>query len=264
LNLSVGLGLATFLLGAQAKKFPPGTPSVDEIVQRANIMAYYQGKDGRAYVRMTIRDARGRTRQRRFIILRRDIEDGGEQKFYVYVRGPSDVKGMVFMVWKHLGRNDGRWLYLPSLDLVKRIAASDKRTSFVGSHYFYEDVSGRNINEDHHELIDVTDKYFVLRNRPKKPHTVEFSYCDMLIDRKTFLPVQAEYYGKQGKKRRIIKGLKIKTIQGKPTVVKAEVQDLCTKGKTTIEFRRVEYDIDLPENIFTERYLRRPPRKYLR
>jgi len=249
----------------EEKKSEQKIPGVDEIVNKANLVAYYQGKDGKAKVRMIIKDAKGRTRQRIFTILRRDEKDGGEQKFYVYFRSPSDVKGMVFMVWKHLDRDDDRWLYLPSLDLVKRIAASDKRTSFVGSHYFYEDVSGRSITEDTHELVETTDKYFVLKNVPKKPDSVEFSYFMMWVDRKTYMPMKAEYYDKQGKKYRRIQALSVKEIQGKPTVTKALAEDLRSGGKTTIEFRGVVYDVGIPENIFTERYLRKkPPRKYIR
>ncbi|MEE8416755.1 MAG: hypothetical protein V3S05_10815 [Desulfobacterales bacterium] len=62
------------------------TPSVDEIVNRANLAAYYAGNDGRAEVTMTIIDAQGRTRKREFVILRRDLVDGGRQQFYVYFK----------------------------------------------------------------------------------------------------------------------------------------------------------------------------------
>jgi hypothetical protein len=67
---------------------------------------------------------------------------GGDQDFMVFFSRPSDVRGTVFLVAKHVDRDDDRWLYLPGLDLVRRISAGDKRTSFVGSHFFYEDVSG--------------------------------------------------------------------------------------------------------------------------
>ena len=53
--------------------------------------------------------------------------------------------------------------------MVKRIAASDKRTSFVGSDFLYEDISGRGLNEDAHELIETTEDHFVIKNTPKKP-----------------------------------------------------------------------------------------------
>lgn len=36
-------------------------------------------------------------------------------------------------------------------------------------------------------------------------------------------------------------------------------------GSTTMDiFSEVEYNIDLPDNIFTERFLRRPPKQALR
>jgi len=116
--------------------------SVDDIVSRANVVAYYEGKDGKAEVMMTITDRQGRERIRQFTILRMDLKDGGEQKYYAHFSSPTDVRNMVFMIWKHTDRDDDRWLYLPALDLVNRIAAGDKRTSFAGSHFLYEDISG--------------------------------------------------------------------------------------------------------------------------
>jgi hypothetical protein len=58
-------------------------PDVNEIVDRANKVAYYAGIDGKANVLMTITDAQGRVRTREFVILRKDVSDGGEQKLYV-------------------------------------------------------------------------------------------------------------------------------------------------------------------------------------
>jgi len=238
--------------------------SVQVIVDRSNLAAYYEGKDGRSHVDMTITDSQGRTRERRFIILRRDEKDGGEQKFYVYFSRPADVRNTVFMVWKHIGQNDDRWLYLPALDLVRRIAASDKRTSFVGSHFFYEDVSGRNPADDTHELAETTGQYYVLKNTPKNPDEVEFSYYMIWIDKSTFLPMKAEYYDKNKKKYRVVEALKVETIQSHPTVIKAKVTDLNSGGHTVSVFSKIQYDLGIKDSIFTERYLRRAPRRWLK
>ena len=254
--------LLLLLIAAPAAR--TATPSVDEIVQKANVAAYYQAEDGRAEVHMTIRDAQGRTRTRKFVILRKDVKDGGDQKFYVYFERPADVRKMVYLVWKHTDRDDDRWLYLPALDLVNRIAASDKRTSFAGSHFLYEDVSGRNTTEDTHELVETTDQHFVLNNVPKDPGSVEFSSFKIWIDRKTYLPTKAEYLDKSGKKYRVVEALETKEIQGFPTVTKSRVQDLKSGGETLLEFSGIRYDLRLPDNVFTERYLRRPARRWLR
>jgi len=248
-------------------------PSVDEIVHRANLAAYYQGKDGRAQVQMTITDKQGRERERRMIILRRDnpdsdaLEDNaywGEQKYYVYFQRPSDLNRTVFMVWKHLDSDDDRWLYLPSLDLVRRISATDKRNSFVGSDFFYEDVSGRNINLDEHTLVDTTDVYYVVKSTPKNPENVEFAWYESYIHKQSFIPVQISYYKEGGEKYREASALKVETIDGYPTVTNSRMKSLETGSTTTMEYLSVEYDVGLPEDIFTERYLRRAPREHLR
>jgi len=240
-------------------------PDVNTIVEKANLTAYYQGDDGKAKVKMTITDKQGRKRHREFVILRKDVNDGGDQKYYVYFERPADVRRMVYMVHKHAGidKDDDRWLYLPALDLVKRIAAGDKRTSFVGSDFLYEDVSGRSTDLDTHELTKTTEEVFVLKNTPKKPDEVEFSYYNVFVERKTFMPVKMEYYDKDDKLYRVIESTKVDQIEGFPTTVKSVASDLKSGSKTEMEFTEVDYNIGLGD-IFTERYLRRPPREVRR
>lgn len=246
---------------------------VQTIVTKANLVAYYQGQDGKSNVTMTITDKKGQTRLREFIILRKDIEDGGDQNYYVYFLKPADVRKMVFMVHKHIdiNKDDDRWLYMPSLDLVKRIAASDKRTSFVGSDFLYEDVSGRNLIEDNHELMETNDQYYIVKNVPKAPDSVEFSYYNVSIDRQTFVPMKMEFYDKNNRLYRTIESQKVEMIEVKdgdkteklPTVVKSVVKDLNTGSTTDMEFNDVKYNINIGD-VFTERYLRKPPMEAIR
>lgn len=239
-------------------------PDVDEIVRKTNKVVYYQGDDGRARATMTIRDAKGRERVKDFTILRRDVgEDGGDQRFYVYFHSPADERGSTFLVWKHIDKDDDRWLYLPALDVQKRIAATDKRTSFVGSHFYYEDVSGRRLTDDVHELVEVTDSYYVIKNTPKDRELVEFDSYTMWIHKASFIPVEVKYE-KDGEVYRVAKTLGVKQIQGYPTVSKSKMSDLRTGGSTTMEYSSVEYDVGLGDDLFTERYLRNPPTEYLK
>ena len=254
------VAVGALVLGLAAVDQARAAPTVDDIVQKANHVSYYAAKDGRAHVRMTIKDARGGTRVREFTVLRLNCS-GKDQKFYVYFKAPADVRRMAFLVWKHPGKDDDRWLWLPELNLKKRIAPGDKRTSFVGSDFVYEDVSGRGLAEDTHELVKTTDEWYVIKNTPKTPDAVEFSAYTVWIDKATFLPRKAEYYDRDQKVYRRVEATKVETIQGHPTVVESVASDLKAGTSTTNVFSDVTYDLGLKERIFTERFLRRPPRE---
>jgi outer membrane lipoprotein-sorting protein len=251
------------LAWAAVPAFGEALTNADEIVTRANLAAYYAGADGRSEARMMISDSQGRQQLRQFTVLRRNVEAGKDQEFLVVFSRPSDVRGTVYLVEKHVARDDDRWLYLPGLDLVKRISAGDKRTSFVGSHYFYEDVSGRLPSADRHELVETTDEHYVLRHVPHDPESVEFTEYTTWIDRETFLPMRIDYVDRAGRVYRRVEAQAVETFQGHPTVTRTLVRDLAGGGSTEMRFRNIVYDIGVPENVFSERSLRAPPRQWL-
>jgi len=257
MKIKAGLILA---LSAWATLSMAHAQDAQEVADKAAQAAYYRGDDGRAKVEMSIVDKQGRERSREFTILRRDDgDDLGEQQFYVFFRAPADVADTAFLVRKRPDADDDRWLYLPALDLVRRIAASDERTSFVGSHFFYEDVSGRSPSEDRHTVEEVTDQYYVLKSEPKDPSSVEFTYFRSWIHKATFIPVKTEYYDTKGEAYRTYEAVKVEVIDNIPTVVQSRRTNQNRGGSTTRSFSAVQYNAGLPASIFAERYLRNPP-----
>lgn len=275
MKTGIFLLLLGFVMGTGFAGELPTSLTADEIVRKANHMTLYQGQDSKGKIDMEIVDKQGRIRKRNFNILRLDNgPQDKDQKYFVFFQSPADVRKMVFLVHKHSAseKDDDRWMYLPSLDLVKRIASGDKRTSFVGSDFLYEDISGRSPDEDEHELVETTDEYYVIKNMPKNPSKVEFEYYTAYIDRKTFLPIRIDYFKKEDRLYRVIETVKTEEIQAKendsivtyPTVTMSIAKDLETMSKTRMMFSDVRYNIGLSDKIFTERYLRRPPRDAMR
>lgn len=248
--------------------------NVKDIVDKSNHVSLYQGYDVKGKLKFIISDKQGRIRKRELNILRKDDENNnGDQKYFTYFIAPSDVRSMTFMVHKHadVKHDDDRWLYMPGLDLVKRIAASDKRTSFVGSDFLYEDISGRSPEEDHHELIKTTDKFYVIKNVPKNK-TAEFEYSLAYVDKKNYIAMKIEYYKKNDFLYREILVEEVKNIvvndknkqKNYPTVTRSVARDLEKGGKTEMIFSKIKYNTDIHDNVFTERYLRRPSRDVMR
>jgi len=246
-----------------AAQAPDGTSVMKEMISAY----YYPNNDAKSQIQMRIVNRQGQARQRRLTMLRLDKSDGGDQSYYVYFHEPADVQGMSFLVLKHRAREDDRWLYLPAIDLVKRIATSDKRTSFAGSDFTYEDVSGRDLDEDTHELVaeETLGEYstIVVKSTPKHPGEVEFSTRKFWIDKATHLPIKVEHYDLKGTLYRVYEAREIQSINGTPTITKAVMKDLGNERFTEISIKAVSYDGGMTDDLFQERFLRRPPSQWI-
>ena len=239
------------------------TKTVRDIIDQANLASYYAGNDGSAEARMIIVDENGNRQMRQFTILRKDVQDLGDQNMLVFFSQPSNVKDTVFRVEKQLESDDNRWLFLPALDLVKRISAGDKRTSFVGSHFYYEDVSGRNPKEDNFTLVSEDKTTYTITATPKDQNSVEFSSYTVKIDKQNFLPTETIYFDQSNHAIRQMTVLQVKDIDGIPTVMKSRISNLSNNTYTEMQFRNIKYNLGLPDNIFSERSMRTPPKAWL-
>ena len=188
----------------------------------------------------------------------------GPQKIYIAFDGLADGNGIsALLVHRRPGRSDGRWVSSPASDGIEQLSSKDNRTSFAGSHFFHEDISGRNVTSDTHELIETTEQYFVLKSTPKEPNAVEFSHCLTWIHRRSFLPIQTIYYDGRAKALRQYKTLETKTIGGYLTVTRSQMSDLRSGTSTLLQYTDIKYDIPLPEKLFTKQHLIGPQWEHL-
>lgn len=248
--------------------------SAVRIIEKSQQAFYYQGDDMKANVTMELIAKSGGKRTRVMSMLRRNATEGGNQKYFIYFHKPGDVRRMTFMVWKYPSKEDDRWIFIPAVDLIKRIAADDKRSSFVGSDFTYEDISGRDVASDTHSLLR-SEKLagrgcYVIESIPKElsEYTKRLSW----IDKKTFLPLKEEYYDVQNELFRVFTADKIEDIKvGEgidenvfPTVTRRTMENLKTGHRTEVVYSSVSYNLGLKDKDFSERHMRRPPRSWIR
>lgn len=239
-----------------------------EIMKQSHLAYYYSGDDGMAKVNMKIVSKSGKERIREFTILRLDVEDGGQQKYYTYFKKPSDVSRLTFMVWKQPGGDDKRWIYMPAIDLIKQISAGDKTASFVNSDFTYEDISGRHWSEDVHTIISESEtidgkEAYLISSKPVKKYK-GFAEKKSWIDKKTNLPLREEYFNKKGELQKIFTADVIEEIDGFPTITQRTIKIVKKNKYTTLTFDEITYNNGIGDEIFTERYLKTPPRKYIK
>ncbi|RJQ20550.1 MAG: outer membrane lipoprotein-sorting protein [Nitrospiraceae bacterium] len=241
--------------------------TADEVMKKSQAAFLYQGKDFKARVMMKLISKSGQERVRELTMLRKNYgASGGEQKYFMYFFQPADVKDMTFMVNKYPAKDDDRWLFVPAINMVRRIAAQDKSSSFVGSDFTYEDVSGRDIEDDTHEIVKeeklAGKDCYVIKSSPKAGD-VDYSYKQSWIDKADFLPVKEEYYDRRGELYRVFTAEEIKEMKGFPTVTKRTMKNLQSGHRTEVTYLKADYNIGIEDSLFSERFLKQPPKKWI-
>ena len=241
--------------------------SGEEVMKKSQAAFLYPGKDFKARVVMKLINKDGQERLRELTMLRKNTgEAGGEQKYFMVFFQPADVKDMSFMIYKYPARDDDRWMFIPAVSMVKRIAAQDKRSSFVGSDFTYEDVSGRDIEDDTH-VLEREEKLgnrdcHVVKSTPKTGDA-DFGYKLTWVDKVNYLPLKEEQYDKKGARTKQFSADEVADIKGIPTATKRSMKNLQSGHRTEVVYQKTDYDLGLEDSLFSERFLRQPPRKWV-
>lgn len=242
--------------------------SGEEIMQRSHLARYYPGETMQARVTMRLISKEGRERVREFIMSRYNLQNGKDQRYFIYFHRPPDVRDMALLVWKYPNLDDDRWLYIPAVKQVRRIAASDKHTSFVGSDFTYEDVSGRDPEEDTHTLLreeKMADRdTYAIESIPKNPASADFSRKVSWIDKVTLLPLKEEYFDFRSDLARLFTAEDVKEIEGFWTMMKRVMKNVQSGHSTEVIFGEARYNRKLSQEVFSERSLRAPPSELTR
>lgn len=261
--------VSSLLAMAAALAVSPGRAAdlgASEIVKRSLDAFYYAGADMKARVVMKLINPQGQVRERDMTMLRLNIGGSAYQRYYIYFHGPADVKGTSFLVWKYPVKEDDRWIYVPALRLVKRIAAEDKRSSFVGSDFTYEDVSGRDLEDETYALLRKEEfsgrPAYVIESRRKAG--ADYAKRISWIDQERWLPLKEEYLNARNEVIRIFNADRIEQKGKHWTVTARSMKNAQSGHRTEVVFKDVEYDVGLKQDVFTERYLRDAPAQWVR
>lgn len=240
---------------AQAQTIP-----ADEMVKKELAAFYYAGKDMSARVSMRLINAQGNVRERDMTMLRMNKGDTGDQRYMMAFAAPADVRGMSVLIAKYAKADDDRWMYFPALKAIKRIAADDKKSSFVGSDFTYEDVSGRDLDEEQHTYVKADEvagrKTYVVESKPKG--NTDYSRRMIWIDQERWLPLKEEYFDAQNKPLRTFTADKVEQVGGQWTITARTMKNLQTGHRSEVLFKDVQYNTGLGDDIFTERNMKNP------
>lgn len=211
-----------------------------------------------------------RSGNKRIRNLKTFTKDKGEDTLkLMFFLTPADVKNTAFLTYDYEDSNkdDDQWLYLPELHKVKRIASSDKSSSFMGSDFTYSDMTSRNVNDYNYKIMKEpmvnSHKTWQMLVVPKSEKTIEetgYTKSIVFIRQDNFVIVQALNYIKAGKKLKYMMVNDLEKIDGIWTI--KEIQMVTKKARktlhtTVLKFSDIKYNQNLEESLFSTRTLQR-------
>ncbi len=249
-----------------------------EIAQRVHDRD--DGDNSISNMKMTLIDKSANTRVRELKIYGKDkvrpegregpLGGKGEDKLkLMFFLSPADVKNTAFLTYDYddSSKDDDQWLYLPELKKVKRIASSDKSSSFMGSDFTYSDMTSRNVQDYSYEVMKepVVDghKTWQIKVTPKSQKVIDetgYTQSIIFVRQDIFVIVQALHYLKTGQKLKYMKVTGLEQIEGiwsTTAIQMVSKEGKQTLHKTILEFSDIRYNQELEESFFSTRTLER-------
>lgn len=217
---------------------------------------------------MVLVDAKGNQRQQQLRLFRKSVgEDKLDTRSIMFYTAPDNVEGTAFLSYDYddVSKEDEQWLYMPALKKTKRIAASDKSGSFMGSDLSYADMSSRNSENYTYKLIKESEvegqKVWVIEATPtSKKEIKETGYTKSLhfVRQDNYVVVRSINKMKKAKRTKFIEVKKLEKIDGiwvqKELIVSTKKSDQLLH-KTIMQVRDAKFNQNISDDMFTLRKL---------
>ncbi|MBN1352458.1 outer membrane lipoprotein-sorting protein [candidate division KSB1 bacterium] len=226
------------------------TPSGEEILQRIdeNISS-----DNRVFTSQMIIHGRRGSRT----ILSKSWAVGEEKSYSEYL-APAREKGT-----KMLKLEDMLWMYSPFADRIIQISGHMLRQSVMGSDLSYEDMMEDSKLTRHYAATVTGDTTIDERSCWKleltaRTEDVAYHSRKLCVDKERYIPLREELFAKSGKLLKILELKDIKQIKNRWYPGRMIFKDvLKTGGGTEFVIESIEFDVEIPEYIFSKASLKK-------
>jgi outer membrane lipoprotein-sorting protein len=178
---------------------------------------------------------------------------------------PADVRGTKTLLIEHSAADDDIWIYLPAMKKVRRLVASNKKDSFVGTDFSYGDVIGHKVEDWNHKLVrqekvDGKDCY-VMESTPKRPEVADntgYSRRVNWIDKESYVALRGEIYDQTGELLKRTSAQDVERVDAQNDryqPMKLTSENVQTGHKTLIEFTNFKANVGVGDAVFAARSL---------
>ena len=178
---------------------------------------------------------------------------------------PADIRGTKTLLVEHSGADDDIWIYLPAMKKVRRLVASNKKDSFVGTDFSYGDVIGHKVEDWSHklvreEMVGALDCW-VIESTPTTPQVADTSgYSRRIswIDKRSFVALRTDIFDMQGALLKRITQEDVREVDAENNrwqPMRLIAENAQTGHQTIIELKNFKAHVGVSDAAFTPRAL---------
>jgi hypothetical protein len=170
---------------------------------------------------MVLIDKNKKQRKKNFQNYSKDF--GKDTKRIMFIKSPAQIKNTGFLTFDYddEAKDDDQWLFLPAVGKTKRIATSDKSSSFMGSDLNYSDMTSRNLDDYNFSLLKESiitgQKVWIIESIPKSREIAdEIGYTKFIlaVGQDNYLVIRAKMWTIDGGYVKFLEAQKIELIDG--------------------------------------------------
>src|SRR5438094_4989300 len=184
----------------------------------------------------------------------------GTSKIVLRFTAPPEVKGVALLVLNHPDRSSDQWMWTPAINRERRIALQDRSTRFFGTDFSFEDLEERDTNQfDYRLLGDETIDgalCWKVESKPKQTKISQYTHSLVWVRKDNYAFAQIQNYNKDQLVRRA-RYSDIRNVQGIWTAHSIEMQDMKRNSRTILKIEKLQYNLPMKDDAFTQRALRR-------
>ena len=164
-----------------------------------------------------------------------------------------------------LNDGDDIWTYFPKRKHVKKLASHAKKQKLEGSDFSYEDLGASDEFIEEYESIRLKDEKkegyncYKLELTRQPESSAGYSKIIMWVDMESLVPIIIDYYHDDDpelwEKQLVIHDIQL--IEDIHTPMKYIMYNKLDNTKTTMKIVEVKYNVDLPDDLFTEQGMQR-------
>ena len=236
----------------QADKARSAPQIIDAMVDKRGSLGV---SSGQATLRLLTEDRTGDKRARTMELRAKKVD--GRGRTLVKLTSPKEVAGQSFLFAEtaNEAEDDDVWMYLPAFGVTRRVEGSQKRGSFMGTHFSFADLESRDVQQaDLKRLDDETigaHKVYVIEATPKRGADSEYGRVVVYVRQSDEMLLKMRFYDKDAKtEAKTLFVEKIgKTASGSPTIEQMTLRSTLG-GYTTIVVEAANEGADLPDTLF--------------